>query len=138
MTGSILSYKPKDSVKLLCKIDLKKLFPAPKQRERFNNKWNGFFESDPHNNEIFALEGDMLKYQSEQLIPSERDNRPPLLLVLGNSASNSVKEGLFFLFEGNKKEHRFWKDILKKAGVFELPYDENHCLLPRRYRHGER
>jgi len=131
MTESILSYKPEDSVKLLCKIDLKKLFPAPKQRERFNNKWNGFLESDPHNNEIFAiaLEGDMLKYQSEQLIPSKPDTRPPLLLVLGNPASHSVKEGMFFSFEGNKKEHRFWKDILAKAGVLQLSYDEKHLIM---------
>ncbi len=125
MTRSILSYRQKDQVKLLCEIDLKKLLPAPKQKERFNKKWKDFLESDPHNNEIFELEGDVLKYQSEQLIPSKSDDRPPLLLVLGNPASHSVKEGMFFSFEGDKKEHRFWKDILKKAGVLDLPYDEN-------------
>jgi len=32
---------------------------------------------------------------------------------------------MFFSFEGNKKEHRFWKDILAKAGVLKLSYDEN-------------
>jgi hypothetical protein len=138
MTGVILSYIQADSVKLLCEIDLKKLLPAPKQRERFNKKWKDFKESDPHNNEIFALEGDVLKYQSEQLIPSKPDDRPALLLVLGNPASHSVKEGMFFSFEGNKKEHRFWKHILKPSGSLDLLYDENHCLLPRRYRHGER
>jgi len=31
MTGSILSYRQKDSVKLLCEIDLIKLLPDPKQ-----------------------------------------------------------------------------------------------------------
>ena len=104
MTESILSYQQEDSVKLLCEIDLKNLLPAPKQRERFNKKWNDFKESDPHNNEIFALEGDVLKYQSEQLIPSKPDDRrTPLLLILGNPASHSVKEGMFFSFEGNKR-----------------------------------
>jgi len=138
MTESILSYDQEDSVKLLCEIDLKKLLPAPKQRVRFNKKWEAFKESDPSNNEIFKLKGDRLKYQSEQLIPSKSDDRPSLLLVLGNPASHSVKEGMFFSFEGNKKEHRFWNHILQPAGVLDLPYDENHCLLPRRYRHGER
>jgi hypothetical protein len=138
MTESILSYKQEDSVKLLCEIDLKKLLPAPKQRERFNKKWNAFLESNSHNTEIFELEENVLKYQSEQLIPSKSDDRPPLLLVLGNPASHSVKEGMFFSFEGNKKEHRFWKHTLRLAGLFDLPYDENHCLLPRRYGHGER
>ncbi len=129
MTESILSYQQEDSVKLLCEIDLKKLLPAPKQRKRFNNKWNDFKESDPHNNEIFELEGDVLKYESEQLIPTKTDNRPPLLLVLGNPASHSVKEGMFFSFEGNKKEHRFWKDILAKAGVLQLSYDEKQSIM---------
>ena len=125
MTESILSYQQRDPVKLQCKIDLKKLLPVPKQRERFNKKWKDFFESDSCNKEIFEIKGDRLKYQSEQLIPTEVNNKPPLLLVLGNPASHSVKEGMFFSFEGNKKEHRFWKDILKKAGVLDLPYDEN-------------
>ena len=139
MTGSIFSYQQEDSIKLLCEIDLRKLLPASKQRERFNKKRKEFLESDPFNIEICVLKGDRLKYQSEQLIPSNKSkDRTPLLLVLGNPASHSVKEGMFFSFEGNKKEHRFWKHILKPAGVLNLPYDENHCLLPRRYRHGER
>lgn len=49
MTGAILSYIQADSVKLLCEIDLKKLLPALKQRERFNNKWKDFLESDSYN-----------------------------------------------------------------------------------------
>jgi len=139
MTGAIVSYQQEDSTKLQCKIYLKKLLPSPKQRERFNKKWKDFLESDPCNKDLFDLKGDRLKYQSEQLIPSKPDNRrTPLLLVLGNPASHSVKEGMFFSFEGNKKEHRFWKHILKPAGVLDFPYDESHCLLPRRYRHGER
>ena len=32
---------------------------------------------------------------------------------------------MFFSFEGNKKEHRFWKNILKPTGVLDLPYDES-------------
>ena len=86
----------------------------------------------------YKQEDDYLIYQSEHLVPIKFDNRPPLLLIFGNPASHSVKEGMFFSFEGNKKEHRFWKHTLKLAGLFDLPYDENHCLLPRRYGHGER
>ena len=125
MTGSILSYQQEDSVRLHCEIDLKKLFPDPKQREQFKKKWKDFLESDPYNKEIFELKGDLLKYQSEQLIPSKPDNRPHLLLILGNPASHSVKEGMFFSFEGDKKEHRFWKRILRSAGVLNLSYNKN-------------
>jgi len=31
MAGAILSHRQEDSVRLLCEIDLKKLFPAPKE-----------------------------------------------------------------------------------------------------------
>jgi len=130
MSGVILSYQQIDPVKLLCRIDLKQLFPATKKRERkrFEKKWEAFIESDPCNNEIFELKGDQLKYKSEQLIPTIVDNRPPLLLVFGNPASHSVIEGMFFSFEGNKKEHRFWKHILKPAGVLDLPFDSNQLV----------
>jgi len=126
MSGVILSYRQIDQVKLLCRINLKQLFPTTKkrERERFEKKWNAFVESDPFNNEIFERKGDLLKYQSEQLIPTKVDNRPPLLLILGNPASHSVKEGMFFSFERDKKEHRFWKHILQLAGILGLPYDK--------------
>jgi hypothetical protein len=120
MPGVILSYQQSDPIIFLCEIDLKKLFLVPKERERFNKNWKEFIKSDPCNKEIFGRKGNTLKYKSEQLIPSKTDNRPPLLLVFGNPASHSVKNGMFFSFEGNKKEHRFWKNILKPAGVFDL------------------
>jgi len=128
MSGPILTYQQIDSVKLLCEIDLKKLFPvhASKERKRFYNNWNDFIESDPCNKEIFELEGDRLKYQSEQLIPTKIDKNPPLLLVLGNPASHSVKAGMFFSFEGDGKEHRFWKRILQAAGILELKQSANN------------
>jgi len=125
MTGSILSYHQEDSIRLLCEIDLKKLFPTQKERDRFDKSWNNFLESDPCNKEIFERKGDYLIYQSEELIPFKPDDRTPLLLVLGNPASHSVKEGMFFSFEGNKKEHRFWNRILQPAGVLDLSCDEN-------------
>ncbi|OEU66962.1 MAG: hypothetical protein BBJ57_03800 [Desulfobacterales bacterium PC51MH44] len=113
-----------DTVKLQCKIYLKKLLPDKNERKRFEKKWEAFLESDSCNRDIFKREGDYLIYHSEQLIPTKVDNRPPLLLVLGNPASHSVKEGMFFSFEGDKKEHRFWKHILQPAGILDLPYDK--------------
>lgn len=125
MTGSILSYHQADTNKLLCEINLKKLFPGPKERIRFNKNWNDFLGSDPCNKKIFERKGDLLRYRSEQLIPSKSDDRPPLLLVLGNPASHSVKAGMFFAFKDHGKENRFWKSILKPAGVLSFSSDEN-------------
>ncbi len=129
MPGSILSYQQKTPVKLLCEIDLKKLLPAPKERDRFDKKCNDFLESDQCNKEIFERKGDRLKYQSEHLIPSKSNDSPPLLLVLGNPASHSVKAGMFFALEKGKKEHRFWKFILEKSGVLELNQSGNDASV---------
>ena len=117
----LLTYTPNDPVKLLCEIDLDRLLPTEAERRRFHDHWEAFLSSDKHHPMIFNLQGRKLTYESEQLIPSKTDKRPPLLLVFGNPAGHSVHEGMFFAFEGNRKEHRFWKDILKPAGLFQPP-----------------
>jgi hypothetical protein len=114
-----------DSIKLECEIDLCQLFETSRERERFDKKWKAFLESNPHNPKIFKITGNRLHYSSEQLIPKKRDDRPPLLLVLGNPASQSVANGMFFSFEGNGTEHRFWRYILMDSGVLELSYEKN-------------
>jgi len=65
MTGATFSYHHADSIKLLCEIDLKKLLPIPKERNRFDKNWNDFIESDQCNKEIFERNGNTLRYQSE-------------------------------------------------------------------------
>jgi hypothetical protein len=64
-----------------------------------------------------------LRFESEQLIPKRRGRRPGLLMVFGNPASHPIKEGMFFSFEGDGKEHRFWKDIMKPSGILDLSQD---------------
>jgi len=135
MTGPIFSYKQEDSIRLLCEIDLNQLLPSPKERDRFDKNWKSFLQSDPCNKKIFKRKGDRLKYQSEQLIPPKSDDRPPLLLVLGNPASHSVKAGMFFALEKNKREHRFWKGILEKAGVLKLNQSNNNASVEELNKH---
>ncbi len=129
MSESILSYHQADSIRLLCEIDLKKLLPDQKERDRFDNNWNDFLKSDQCNKEIFERKGNLLKYQSEHLIPSKSNDSPSLLLVLGNPASHSVKAGMFFALEKGKKEHRFWKGILENAGVLKLNQSNNNVSV---------
>jgi hypothetical protein len=50
----MLSYLQTDSIKLLCEIDLKKLLPAPNERNRFNKNW-GKFKLESCNDELFEL-----------------------------------------------------------------------------------
>jgi len=104
-------------------MDLDRLFETVKERERFDVKWKDFIASNPDNKKVYKKNGNILSYKSEQLIPKKIDKHPPLLLVLGNPATHSVESGMFFSFEGNEKDHRFWSKILKPAGVLDLPFD---------------
>jgi len=124
-SNKLLTCHQTDSIKLDCEIDLDLLFDTCREKKRVEEKWDGFLESNPHNPKIFEKLGNRLYYESEQLIPEKKDDRPPLLLVLGNPASQSVANGMFFSFEGNGTEHRFWKDILKPSGILKLSYDKN-------------
>ena len=65
-------------------------------KHKIEEKWDEFLESNPHNPKIFAKTANRLYYSSEQLIPEKQDERPSLLLVLGNPASQSVANGMFF------------------------------------------
>lgn len=92
------------------------------QLKSFERKLPLFIKSDPYNQKIYKFnkEKQTLTYKSEQLIPIKTDNKPPLLLVLGNPASHSVENGMFFSFEKDGIEHRFWK-IMRTSGVLDLP-----------------
>ena len=121
----LLTCRQTSSIKLKCEINLDLLFDTSRERERFDRRWDAFLESNPHNPNIFKKTGNRLYYLSEQLVPKKCDDRPPLLLVLGNPASQSVANGMFFSFEGSGTEHRFWKYILKRSGTLNLTYDKN-------------
>ena len=125
MSRAALSYRQTDPIRLLCEIDLNHLFPDSKERNRFDKNWDAFLESDTCNKQIFKLRENRLIYHSEHLIPTKKDKRPPLLLVFGNPASHSVAAGMFFAFKDNGKENRFWKNILRPAGVLSFSFDEN-------------
>ena len=119
----LLSWYKAKGCTLNCEINLDRLFETKEERDRFNTKWKDFIASDPDNKKVYKINGNILSYKSEQLIPTKIDKRPPLLLILGNPATHSVESGMFFAFEGNKKEHRFWSSILKPAGVLDLPFE---------------
>ncbi len=110
-----------ESCTIQCTINLSMLFDSAMQRKGFDQKWEAFLKSDPANQRVYKITGNLLEYRSEQLIPRKTDRRPPLLLVFGNPASHSVASGMFFSFEGQGREHRFWKHILQPAGILDFP-----------------
>jgi hypothetical protein len=121
--GAILTYQKIDDVQIQCTLNLGALLSMPGQYENFLKNWPEFLRSHEHNKDVFSLTGESLLYSSEQLIPTKIDERPALMLVLGNPATQSIKSGMFFSYERDKKEHRFWKDILRPARILNASCD---------------
>ena len=104
------------------------MFEEKEERKRFDAKWKDFIASDPDNAKVYRKIGNKIIYRSEQLIPTKKNKRPPLLMVFGNPATHSVAKGMFFSFKGKGKENRFWKSILKPARILELPFDPTQSV----------
>ncbi len=100
-------------------LDVDALCLDEKQREQFEKKFLKFLDSDCVHSRIFSRRNNAVIYLTENIIPKKEDERPPLLLLFGNPASHSVASGMFFSFEGNEREHRFWK-ILSKARILSF------------------
>ena len=95
---NFLAWRKSKGCAIDCKINLNLLFQEKEERKRFDAKWKDFIASDPDNTKAYRKRGNKLIYRSEQLIPTKRDNRLPLLMVFGNPATHSVEAGMFFSF----------------------------------------
>ena len=104
------------------RLDLPELYPDSEARVRFEARWQEFVESSADHDDLFRREADSIVYRTESLLPREHDGRPPVLLVLGNPASHSVRAGMCFPFEkGHQTEHRFWRAL---AAANWLSFDD--------------
>jgi len=108
---------------LECSLNLTRIFETGNERQLFDSKWKEFLDSDCYHKKLFKLTGNRLTYKTEQLIPTKSNEKPPILLVFGNPAGRSVVEGMFFAFERDNKEHRFWKQILECSGVVDFGFN---------------
>jgi hypothetical protein len=121
----VLTYRQPKPGQLKCVLDLSLLYPSEDGRKRFRRDFEKFVnpKSDRYNKEVYTRKDDQLIFFSEQLIPEKADNRTSLLMVFGNPTPRSVREGMFFAFEGDRNEHRFWKHILP-ASILNLEFDD--------------
>ena len=121
----ILSYKKPEYGTQECSLNTNNLFDSTQQKDKFNELWPKFFQSDETHKDIFFRDKlGHINYLSESFIPSRTDNRPPVLLVFGNPASQSIHHKMCFAYEGNYREHRFWV-ALRKTGLLKYHSDEN-------------
>lgn len=104
-------------------LDVSALYPDAKKRKQFEDNYLKFSEADSYHSSVFGRADDLITYQTECILPTRNDQRPPLLLVFGNPASHSVASEMFFSYEGKKgkeKEHRIWK-MLSEAKILSFP-----------------
>lgn len=101
-----------------CRLDLAALYPQPEGRDAFERRLEAFLAAEALAREIFTRSGDTLHYTTEVFVSPKLDERPPLLLLLGNPATHSVKAGLCFASEKDGREHRFWR-VLRQVGLLD-------------------
>ena len=119
MKESLLTIEDVESVIQKVTLDVDALYLIEKQREQFENKFLKFLESDRTHPRIFSRSNNAIIYLTENIIPKKEDDRPPLMLLFGNPASHSVASGMFFSFEGNEREHRFWK-VIRQSDILSF------------------
>ena len=91
-----------------------------------NNKWDAFLESDPHNPKIFAKIGNRLYYESEQLVPKKRDDRPPSPAWFSAILqANRLQTACSFPLKEMGPNTAFGDTFSRIQGALELSYDRN-------------
>ncbi|MBA7505650.1 hypothetical protein ES706_04326 [subsurface metagenome] len=99
-------------------LNTEELYPNYEERRRFEGRLREFLEVD-NSSKIIQYKKGVLSDLTESAIPPKQDSRPPLLLLFGNPAPDSVRHRCFFASEKGKREHRFWP-ILEKAGIISF------------------
>lgn len=105
-----------------CVLDLGKLYLSNFELKQFDDKWPTFINSDPWNEKVIKRINNKIYYQHKSWVPEKVDDRKPLLILAGNPAPQSTYEDVYYAFEINGSEHRFWK-VLRKLDYIDLTFD---------------
>jgi len=88
----------------------------------FTKRYEEIGREDPSFLDICSLQGSVLQYESETLLPENMDgSKRKVLLVLGNPATHSVKNGMFFYSKSKDKSHPFWGKMANAGLVHAVP-----------------
>lgn len=109
-------------------VDIGKLYEVDPEKKLFHARFDQFLAKSKRDGKgvVWWKDGDVLTYLTESLIPEKTDSRQlPLLLLLGNPASHSVRSKMFFSYEGDlspedrARDHRFWR-ALEETGILKF------------------
>lgn len=118
----VLTYRKINQGTYECKLNLNALYGNEAELDKFNTKWIAFFNSDPWNKKVLRRNGNFITYSHKSWVPEKTNDKVPVLIVAGNPAPQSTFEDVYYAFEINGSEHRFWK-VLRKLSIIDLPFD---------------
>lgn len=104
-------------------VNTNELYSNPEEHHKFEDRLQEFLKVDTCS-QIIKYDDGIMSYLTESVIPIKQDARPPLLLLFGNPAPDSVRERCFFASVKGKREHRFWT-IMNKAGIISFKNTTN-------------
>jgi hypothetical protein len=110
-----------NSGNFIVEINLKRIFSRD-QLSEFSRQFRLLTGDDADFKALCTLKNGMLRYESETLLPLVGEGfKPKVLLVFGNPATHSVRNGMFF-FSKNDEHHRhpMWGKLAKAGLVYGL------------------
>jgi hypothetical protein len=88
---------------------------------------------------IYKFDDNRLCYKSETLLPRERYvNKQKVLIVYGNPAFHSVKNGMFFFSKSKNHRHGMWAKLEKVNLIKPVRSNNDDLFLARKYEAEER
>lgn len=77
-------------------------------------------------NDLCSLNSSTLKYKSESIFPLESDKhgKKKIMIILGNPATHSVKNKMFFYCKKGGKRHQFWGKMQEAGLMKSIELDE--------------
>jgi len=90
-------------------------------------------------NRIYIFDGDNITYKSETILPvGGYGNKPKVLMVFGNPAFHSVKNGMFFFSKANNHRHGMWGRLQKANLIKHVRFSDDNLFLARKREAEER
>ena len=114
------------------KLDLNEYLRSD-QVKSFKNQLGEIGQCDNDFKDICKLKGNTLEYDSETVLPLVGNNsKEKVLLVFGNPAIHSVKNGMFYFSRADSKRHSMWGKLSKATFVQEFKSKKKDLLKARK------
>lgn len=115
----MLNFQVLSNSNLLCTLNLELLYPAEKDLQSFDHRWQEFFASDLNNQYVFTRKENTINYPHKSWVLEKNNEKCSVLFLFGNPAPHSVMKDVYFAYEGGGAEHRFWK-VFRELNFIDL------------------